>query len=228
MKSAVLIAVAGALTLPGTATAQQNPKLLASVGPGFTITLTLADGYGEAVRQVAPGTYDIVVTDRAEVHNFHLTGPGVDQRTEVEFMGSVTWTVTLREGTYTYLCDPHSTQMRGTLTVGQPAAPAPAPAPTAPAKPGRLNASVGPGFTISLKTLAGRVVRSVKAGLYTIVVRDRAAIHNFHLTGRGLNRKTGVPFVGTATWQVRFVKGQTYRFVCDPHKQTMKGSFRAN
>jgi plastocyanin len=224
MKWAVLIAVAGALTLPGTATAQQNPKLLASVGPGFAISL--ADEYGDAVRQVAPGTYDIVVTDRGEAHNFHLSGPGVDQRTEIEFVGGVTWTVTLREGTYTYLCNAHPTSMRGTLTVGQPAAPAPAPTP--PAKPGRLNGSVGPGFTISLKTLAGRVVRTVKAGLYTIVVRDRSSIHNFHLTGRGMNRKTGVSFVGTATWQVRFAKGQTYRFVCDPHRQTMKGSFRAN
>jgi plastocyanin len=226
MKWAVLIAMVGALTLPGMATAQQNPKLFASVGPGFAISL--ADEYGDAVRQVAPGTYDIVVTDAGEAHNFHLSGPGVDQRTEIEFVGSVTWTVTLREGTYTFQCNAHPIQMRGTLTVGQPSAPAPAPAPTAPAKPGRLNASVGPGFTISLKTLAGQVVRSVKAGLFTIVVRDRGANHNFHLTGRGVNRKTGVSFVGTATWQVRFQKGQTYRFVCDPHKQTMKGSFRAN
>jgi plastocyanin len=72
--------------------------------------------------------------------------------------------------------------------------------------------------------VAGRAVKSLKAGLYRIVVRDRSRFHNFHLTGPGVNRRTGVAFVGTQTWTVRVRKG-TYRFVCDPHRQFMKGSF---
>jgi plastocyanin len=29
-----------------------------------------------------------------------------------------------------------------------------------------------------------------------------------------------------ATWTVTFRKGATYRYVCDPHKARLKGSFR--
>ena len=90
----------------------------------------------------------------------------------------------------------------------------------------RLVATVGPGFTIALRSSAGAAVRSARPGLYTVVVRDRSSAHNFHLVGRGVNRKTGVAFRGTATWRVRLVAGATYRFVCDPHAGGMRGSFR--
>ena len=219
-----LLAAVVLLALPGTGTAQ-SPRLLGTVGPGFTISLT--DASGNPVTRLDPGTYEIVVTDRGDAHNFHLAGPGVNMRTEVEAIGTVTWTVTFVDGVYEYVCDPHASTMRGTFTVGTPAAPAQPPAaPVAPA-PGRLNASVGPGPTISLRTAAGRPARSVKAGRFTVAVRDRSRIHNFHLTGPGVNRKTSVPFVGSARWSVRIQKGKTYRFVCDPHARTMRGSFRA-
>jgi plastocyanin len=89
-----------------------------------------------------------------------------------------------------------------------------------------LTATVGPNSTISLKTSAGRAVRSLKAGSYVIQVRDRSRRHNFHLTGptNGLSRSTTLRFVGTTTWRMRLVKG-TYRFVCDPHARSLKGSF---
>jgi plastocyanin len=219
-----LLAAVVVLALPGTGTAQA-PRLLGTVGPGFTISLT--DASGNAVTRLDPGTYEIVVTDRAEIHNFHLAGPGVNMRTEVEAVGTVTWTVTFTDGVYEYVCDPHASAMRGTFTVGTPpAAPPPPATPVAPA-PGRLNASVGPGFTIGLRTVAGRAVRTVRAGPYTVSVRDRSRIHNFHLTGPGVNRRTTVPFAGSARWSVRFRQGRTYRFVCDPHARTMRGSFRA-
>ena len=218
-------AVLLALALAGPAAAQ-NPRLLGRVGPGFEITLTNANG--ERVTQLSPGTYEIVVEDRASVHNFHLTGPGVDQRTGVEEQGAVTWTVTLAEGTYTYLCDPHPTTMRGSFTVGSPSPPSPpAPRPRPATRAGTLTAIVGPGFTISLRSAAGARVRAVRAGVYTIVVRDRSRAHNFHLVGPGVNRKTAVGFRGTVRWTVRFRKGATYRFVCDPHARGMRGSFRA-
>jgi plastocyanin len=44
-------------------------------------------------------------------------GDGVDVSTAVSGTGEKSFTVTLTPGTYTYVCDPHSSQMRGTLTV---------------------------------------------------------------------------------------------------------------
>ncbi|MFL5944176.1 MAG: plastocyanin/azurin family copper-binding protein [Gaiellaceae bacterium] len=87
-----------------------------------------------------------------------------------------------------------------------------------------LNAVDGPGFTITLKK-SGKKVSSLKAGKYKIVVKDLSNIHNFHLTGPGLNKKTGVGAQGTFTWTVTLKKG-TYKYVCDPHVAVMKGSFK--
>jgi plastocyanin len=87
-----------------------------------------------------------------------------------------------------------------------------------------LNAVDGPGFTISLKK-GGKKVTSLKAGKYKIVVKDLSNLHNFHLSGPGLNKKTGVGSTGTSTWTVTLKKG-TYKFVCDPHAAIMKGSFK--
>jgi plastocyanin len=86
-----------------------------------------------------------------------------------------------------------------------------------------LTATVGPGFTISMKK-SGKKVTRLRAGTYKIRVSDRSSIHNFHLTGSGVNKKTSVPRTGTTTWTVRLRRG-TYRFVCDPHASMMKGSF---
>jgi hypothetical protein len=89
----------------------------------------------------------------------------------------------------------------------------------------KLIATVGPGQTITLRTPAG-TARSVKAGVYAIVVRDRAADHDFRLAGPGLNKATGVGFMGTQTWNVRLTRGKAYRFQCDPHSDEMFGSLR--
>jgi plastocyanin len=86
-----------------------------------------------------------------------------------------------------------------------------------------LNATVGPGFTITLKKGSTKVTR-LRAGTYTIRVSDRSNIHNFHLMGSGVNKRTSVPSTGTTTWTVRLRRG-TYRYVCDPHAEMMKGSF---
>jgi cupredoxin-like protein len=87
-----------------------------------------------------------------------------------------------------------------------------------------LNGTDGPGFTITLKK-AGKKVTSLKAGKYKIVIKDLSNIHNFHLSGPGLNKKTGVGAQGTFTWTVTLKKG-TYKFICDPHAAIMKGSFK--
>jgi plastocyanin len=93
----------------------------------------------------------------------------------------------------------------------------------APSVTGTLVATDGPGFTITL-TKGGTKVRSLRAGIYTIKVRDKSNIHNFHLTGPGVNKKTTVGAVATFTWKVTLKKG-TYKYVCDPHLTIMKGSF---
>jgi copper binding plastocyanin/azurin family protein len=88
-----------------------------------------------------------------------------------------------------------------------------------------LSGSVGPGFTISLKK-GGKKVSSLKAGRYRIRVNDKSDLHNFHLTGPGVNRRvTTVDFQGTKSRTFRLKKG-TYRYVCDPHSASMHGSFK--
>ena len=79
-----------------------------------------------------------------------------------------------------------------------------------------LTGTVGPGFTISMNKT------SVKAGTYVITIHDLASIHDFHLTGSGIDKKTSVPGTGTTKWTVKLKKG-TYRFVCDPHRTIMHG-----
>ena len=65
-------------------------------------------------------TYEIEVTDLSDFHNFHLTGPSVNEDTGVAFTGKVTWHVTLGDGNYVYVCDVHPSSMRGTFTAGTP------------------------------------------------------------------------------------------------------------
>jgi Copper binding proteins, plastocyanin/azurin family len=88
-----------------------------------------------------------------------------------------------------------------------------------------LNATVGPGFTIFLRHADGRNVTQLDAGEYRIVVDDRSIEHNFHLSGAGVNMATSVENIETVTWDVTFQDAQVYRFVCDPHATTMRGSF---
>jgi plastocyanin len=89
----------------------------------------------------------------------------------------------------------------------------------------KLYGQSGPGFTITLKTKSFVPVHSLKPGTYTFVIQDRSTLHNFHLKGPGVDKKTTVPYLGTKTWaNVKLKKGK-YTFVCDPHKPSMHGSF---
>jgi plastocyanin len=88
----------------------------------------------------------------------------------------------------------------------------------------KITGTVGPGFTITTTRLAKKLV-TVKAGTYSFTVVDKSSIHNYHLMGPGVNKMiTSVAFVGTKTVTITLKKG-VYRFVCDPHASTMKGSF---
>jgi plastocyanin len=66
---------------------------------------------------VKAGTYKIKIEDKATIHDFHLIGPGVNKSTSVGGTTETTWTVKLKPGKYTFLCDPHASQMRGTFRV---------------------------------------------------------------------------------------------------------------
>jgi plastocyanin len=223
----VLVVIALLLASGGQATPGQSTTLHGRVGPGFTISLT--NEAGAPVTHLDAGTYDIEVQDLADEHNFHLVGPGVDKATEIGTSGTVTWTVTLSDGTYTYQCDPHAGVMNGSFTVGNVPTPPP-PQPTAPpagtvTPKAKLVLTSGPGFTITLKTAAGKTVKRMKTGTYRIVVRDRGRIHNFHVIAPGFNRKTSLTYTGTQTWKVKLARPGTFRFVCDPHALSgMKGS----
>jgi plastocyanin len=214
-----LLVVASLGAAGGEATPAQATKLHARVGPGFTISLSTEAG--APVRALDPGAYEITVDDMSEEHNFHLTGPGVDRSTEIGEVGAQTWTVTLRDGTYRFVCDPHQGTMRGSFTVGNVTT---QPPPNAVTPRSKLRLTSGPGFTISLRTAAGKAVRTMTIGTYTVAVRDRSTFHNAHLVGPGYNRRTTVPFVGSQTWKVRLARAGTLRFLCDPHASQMKGS----
>jgi Copper binding proteins, plastocyanin/azurin family len=89
----------------------------------------------------------------------------------------------------------------------------------------KLRGTVGPGFTISLKRGLAPV-KQLKAGKYTFVVSDKAAIHNFQIEGPSLDRALStVGFVGTKTVTLLLKRG-TYKFYCVPHESTMHGSFK--
>ena len=102
----VLIATVLALAASGNAATR---ALKGTVGPGFTITIS--------PKPTKPGTYKLVVADKSSAHNFHLIGPGVNVKTSVPFVGTKTFTIKLKEGTYNNVCDPHASFMKGSFKV---------------------------------------------------------------------------------------------------------------
>ena len=103
--AALTAVVALALALPALAA---TPVFKGTVGPGFTITM--------ATKPTKAGKIKLVISDKSNVHNFHLTGPGVNVKTSVSAIGTKTFTVTLKKGTYKFICDPHPF-MKGSFTV---------------------------------------------------------------------------------------------------------------
>jgi plastocyanin len=112
-----IAAAASVLAVASTAQAAPAPKAVqGSVGPGFTINLTLG---GKKVSALKQGVrYRFAITDRSSIHNFHLIGPGVNRLlTSVDFTGTKSVVLTLKKGTYRYLCDPHADFMHGSFRV---------------------------------------------------------------------------------------------------------------
>lgn len=80
----------------------------------FVITLT--DSTGAEVTELTAGDYTVEIDDPSAIHNFHLSGPGVEETTTVEEVTTVSWDVTLEAGDYDFVCDPHP-NMAGAFTV---------------------------------------------------------------------------------------------------------------
>ncbi|MBA3841281.1 MAG: hypothetical protein H0X39_01435 [Actinobacteria bacterium] len=198
---AALASLAAALTLAAPIAADDT-SLVGFVGPGFTISLQ--DGAGNTVTSLAPGTYTVLVHDRSDIHNFHLKGPGVDAQTDIEFVGDQTFTITITDGRYTFVCDAHFGSMKGGFTGGTPAPPPP---PPLPVKPKPITARVGPGRTLSFPS-------KLAHGKYAITVHDATSTGNLHLKGPGVDRKTSVAGRGTITWSVTLRAG-SYRVGSD-------------
>jgi type IV pilus biogenesis protein CpaD/CtpE len=119
--SLVVVAALAALLLAGRASSRPNavPTLVGTTGPSFTITLKRA---GKAVKTLKPGTYRIVVNDKASIHNFVLekSKGGTFERsiTSVGFVGTKTLTVKLTKGSWEFYCRPHEQAgMKGEFTV---------------------------------------------------------------------------------------------------------------
>lgn len=203
-----------AISIPASATGAPNVTLTGVVGPGFNISLKNPDGTN--VTHLDAGTYDIAVTDNEVTHNFHLRGPGVDMATDVEGMSTVTWTVTITDGTYTYLCDAHPVQMKKTFTAGNVQPPPP------PTPPTKLSGKVTTN-AISLRKSSGARLKSVPQGRFKVTVSDTSTTQNFHLRGPGVNRTTGVKARSKVTWTVRLKQGKyTYR---SDKSRKLHGSF---
>jgi plastocyanin len=120
MKRATIALLAAGLAATAFLVSAQasTPKLIGTVGPGFTITLK----HGTSkVKTLKAGKYMFVVTDKANVHNFTLEQEkgGKFEKTlaGTGFVGTKTVGVTLKKGTWKYYCSVHEPQMFGFFKV---------------------------------------------------------------------------------------------------------------
>jgi plastocyanin len=115
-RTLLLGAALAAALAPGSGSAAPVKTVNGTVGPGFTIGLTMN---GKKATKLKAGTaYRFVISDRSSSHNFHLSGRGFNRvLTGVEFTGTKSFTLKLKKGSYRFVCDPHSGSMRGGFLV---------------------------------------------------------------------------------------------------------------
>jgi hypothetical protein len=116
---------------------------------------------------------------------------------------------------------------RGVVTLGTAAALAAVVAAVALARPAshpKLIGIVGnnDAYRITLTTSAGKLVKALKPGTYTVVIHDDSSIHNYELDGP--NGKswtfTTVPFKGTKRFTLKLAAGK-YKAYCVAHESEM-------
>lgn len=96
---------------------QHPASLVGDVGHNDAFLISLKDPSGAPIRNLQAGTYQVKVDDESGIHNFHLSGNGVNKLTSVSGTGTQTWTINFSPGSYTFLCDTHPTQMKSHFTV---------------------------------------------------------------------------------------------------------------
>jgi hypothetical protein len=126
--SVVVLGLTAGLVIAGRGHAAVSQNMSAFVHEDDSIGLKFADGSAVGGQTavplvIPPGTYSISVLDDATEHNFHLSGPGVDQSTDIGGVSTPTWSVTLQPGqSYRFQCDNHPDFMWGTFQTSGTAA----------------------------------------------------------------------------------------------------------
>jgi plastocyanin len=112
----VMAAVTVATAALASASLATTPKLIGTVGPGDTITLTQG---GKKVTKLKAGMYTFVINDKSSMHSYGLDGPKgfAKDFTSVPFKGIKTFTLKLKAGKYKYYCSAHESTMFGNFTV---------------------------------------------------------------------------------------------------------------
>lgn len=105
MKGSFTVGTATSTTTTTTSTPPPAPatKLSGAVGPGTKLSLRPTTG-------LSAGKAKLTISDLSSSDGFKLSGPGVIRATGVAFTGKVTWTVTLKAGSYTYSSVKHPTR----------------------------------------------------------------------------------------------------------------------
>jgi hypothetical protein len=77
-------------------------------------------------------------------------------------------------------------------------------------------------YKITMADAGGKVIKTLKAGTYSVTIHDDSAIHNYELDGpHGKSWTfTAVPFKGTKTVTLKLVAGK-YKAYCAAHESTM-------
>jgi hypothetical protein len=112
----VIVIAAAALTATAFARHTATPQLVGTVGPGYTINLTVG---GKKVVRLKAGSYSFKLRDKASIHGWSLDGPNgfAKDLTKVPFIGTKTVTLKLKAGKYKYYCPAHESMMFGHFTV---------------------------------------------------------------------------------------------------------------
>ena len=97
------------------ATAKDSFDLKGEVYKNYKIEMK--NSANRPLKTVKAGTHRIKIEDMATIHDFHLVCPGVNKSTSVSGVGERVWTVNLRPGKYSFFCDAHASNMRGTFRV---------------------------------------------------------------------------------------------------------------
>src|SRR5689334_15912248 len=116
--AAVLAAFVSALALAAGAPAgtTATPTLVGTVGPSFTIAVTMS---GKKVATLKAGAYTLTLHDKAAIHSFALDGPHgyAKDFTTVPYVGTKTFKVKLVAGKYKAYCNAHEATMFQFFTV---------------------------------------------------------------------------------------------------------------